>query len=341
LQESWPTRMQIENIEGYLRALPPALLDLESIDTVEIFEMMPGSYNLNFHVKVNKKEFVFRINIEPQSGLSQQIKYEFKVLKFLQNHRLAPKAYHFDDNLQYFDFAILIEEYLEGPYLTLENDDVSKAVDLMVRLHSIKPNALTFVVSKDPLLDTFELARNDLIHYESKKSARKKIIRLAHQLLTKNEAALTKHRHLFQAESLNHTDVGCDNFIKTAEGLKLIDWEKPRVDDCSYDIGCFLSETVQKWCSRKVLNLKDRIKFVIDYAHLSGKDSDLIIEKVNLREPLISLHWILWGATKLCDLEDHQTSSSLLESHEEKRARFERIADPENIEKLLVAKLLY
>ena len=80
---------------------------------------------------------------------------------------------------------------------------------------------------------------------------------------------------------------------------------------------------------------------MIDYAHLCGKNSDLIIEKVNIREPLISLHWILWGATKLCDLEDHQTSSSLLESHEEKRARFERIAAPENIEKLLVAKFLY
>ena len=62
--------MQIEKIERYLRALPPALLDLESIDTVEIYEMMPGSYNLNFRIKVNKKEFVFRINIEPQSGLS-------------------------------------------------------------------------------------------------------------------------------------------------------------------------------------------------------------------------------------------------------------------------------
>ena len=333
--------MQIKKIERYLRRLPPVRLELESIDTVEIFEMIPGSYNLNFHIKVNQKELIFRINIEPQSGLSQQIKYEFRVLKFLQYHRLAPKAYHFDDSLQDFDFAILIEEYLEGPYLTLENDDVSKAVDLMVRLHSIQPKGMTFVVWKDPLPDTFELARNDLIHYESKKSARKKIIRPAQELLTRSEAAVAEHRHLFHADSLNHTDVGCDNFIKTAEGLKLIDWEKPRVDDCSYDICCFLSEPVQKWCSRKVLNSEDRMKFVIDYAHLSGKNSDCIIEKVNIREPLISLHWILWGATKLCDLEDQQTSSRLLESHEEKRARFERIADPENIEKLLVANFLY
>ena len=333
--------MQIEKIEQYLRGLPPALLDVESIDSVDVFEMIPGSYNLNFHIKVNQRELIFRINIEPQSGLSQQVKYEFTVLKFLQNHRLAPKAYHFDDNRQDFDFAILIEEYLKGPYLTLKNDDVSRAVDLLVRLHSLKPEGMTFVVSKDPLPDTFKLARNDLIHYKSRKSARKKIIRLAHQLLTRSEAAVTKHRHLFEADSLNHTDVGCDNFIKTAAGLKLIDWEKPRVDDCSYDIGCFLSEPVQKWCTQKVLNPEDRINFMIDYAHLSGKNSDFVIEKTNIREPLISLHWVLWGATKLCDLEEHQTATSLLESHEEKRARFERLADPENLEKLLVANSLY
>jgi thiamine kinase-like enzyme len=322
-------------IERYLRDLPPARLDLASIDAIEILDMTPGSYNLNYHVRVNHKEFIFRINIEPQSGLSRQIEYEFKILKFLQNHRIAPKAYHFDVSQHIFDFGILIEEYLEGPYLTLENDDVSRAVDLMARLHSLKPEGMTFVVWKDPLPDTFELARNDLIFYESKKSSRKKIIRLAHKLLTKSEAALTNHRHLFHADSLNHTDVGCDNFIKTAGELKLIDWEKPRVDDCSYDICCFFSESVQRWCSQKVLESGDRINFVIDYAQMRGKNSDRIIEKVNIREPLISLHWILWGATKLCDLADHQTSNRLVEAHEEKTARFERIADPEMIEKLL------
>lgn len=326
---------EIIKIERYLRDLPPARLGLAKTDTIKTLGMTPGSYNLNYHVRVNHKEFIFRVNIEPQSGLSRQIEYEFRILKFLQNHRIAPRAYHFDDSQLIFDFAILIEEYLEGPYLTLENDDVSKAVDLMVRLHSLKPEGMTFAVWKDPLPDTFELARNDLILYESKKSSRQKIIHLAHKLLTKSEAALMNHRHLFHADSLNHTDVGCDNFIKTAEELKLIDWEKPRIDDYSYDIGCFLSEPVQKWCSQKVLNSEDRIKFVIDYAHMRGKNSDSIIEKVNIREPLISLHWILWGATKLCDLQDHQTSNWLLKAHEEKTARFERIADPEMIEKLL------
>jgi thiamine kinase-like enzyme len=233
----------------------------------------------------------------------------------------------------------LIEEYLEGPYLTLEKKDVSNVADLLVRLHSLEPEGMQFVVWQDPLADTYALARNDLLYYESKGIAKMKTIRLAKKLLANSEAVVHNHRHLYHPDNLNHTDVSCDNFIKTAGGLKLIDWEKPRVDDCSYDICCFLSEPVQMWYSRKILRSEDRVNFLHDYARLSGKNADHLMEKVKIREPLISLHWILWGATKLVDLKDRQISPELLAAHEEKMARYERIADPKNIEKLLDSAL--
>ena len=158
---------------------------------------------------------------------------------------------------------------------------------------------------------------------------------MAKKILESIKATVGDNKHLYHAESLNHTDVGCDNFINTAEGLKLIAWEKPRLDDCTYDLCCFLSEPVQMWCSRKILKPDDRMNFLKDYARLSGKNADHLIQKVKIREPLVSLHWILWGATKLCDLRDRRTSPRLFEAHAQKMARFERIADPENIEKLL------
>ena len=257
----------------------------------------------------------------------------------MQNQRIAPKAYHFDDSRQRFDYGVLIEEYLEGPYLTLEKKDVSNVADLLVRLHSLEPEGMQFVVWQDALTDTYALARNDLLYYESKGIANMKTIRLAKKLLANSEAVVHNHRHLYHPDSLNHTDVSCDNFIKTAEGLKLIDWEKPRVDDCSYDICCFLSEPVQMWCSRKILRSEDRVNFLHDYARLSGKNADQLMKKVKIREPLISLHWILWGATKLVDLKDRQTSPELLVAHEEKTARYKRIADPKNIERLMDSAL--
>jgi thiamine kinase-like enzyme len=324
-----------EKIISYLKDLPPAVLGVQNSDSVEILGLTPGTYNLNYHIKVDQKQFIFRINIEPQSGLANQIEYEFRILKFLENHHLAPQAYYFDDSRQNFDFGILIEEYLQGHHLTLENEDVSKVVELLARLHCLDPSGKSFVIWQDPLADTFELARDDLIDYDARKTANRNTVRLAEKLLAVGEVALGRHRHLYHADSLNHTDVGCDNFIKTPGGLKLIDWEKPRVEDCSYDICCFLSEPVEMWCSQKVLNSTQRVNFINDYARLRGKNAERLMEKVNIREPLISLHWILWGATKLCDLKDQRTSPGLLAAHQEKAARFERIADAKNIEKLL------
>jgi thiamine kinase-like enzyme len=117
----------------------------------------------------------------------------------------------------------------------------------------------------------------------------------------------------------------------------MIDWEKPRVDDCSYDLSCFLSEPAQLWCTTDVMEAEDGQAFLEEYARLSNKNVDLLVEKVRLREPMISLHWILWGAIKLCDLREQRTSPELLGAHEEKKSRYERLARPENVEKLLDA----
>ena len=115
----------------------------------------------------------------------------------------------------------------------------------------------------------------------------------------------------------------------------MIDWEKPRVDDFSYDIGCFLSEGAQLWCTEKIMSSVNRDRFLQTYAQKSGNDLERVYEKNKIREPLISLHWILWGSTKLCDLKDHRTIPQLVAAHEEKIQRYERLSKPENIQKIL------
>lgn len=318
----------------YLKQMPPQAMGLESVDTIEILDMTPGAYNLNYHVRVNEKKFIFRINIEQQSGLSNQIEVEFEVLKFLEGQRIAPKGLHFDDSKKYFDFDILIEEYLEGPHLSL-GPDVSAVADLLARLHSLKPQNLPCVTWKDPLRETHALVCGDLERYETHKTANNEMITLTKEILKKTETAANDYGHLFHADCLNHTDVACDNFIKTAEGLRMIDWEKPRVDDYSYDIGCFLSEGAQLWCTEKILRSVDRDRFLQTYAQKSSDDLERVHQKNKIREPLISLHWILWGATKLCDLKDHRTIPQLVAAHEEKIQRYERLATPQNIQKIL------
>jgi hypothetical protein len=74
-----------QKIEHYLKELPPGVLELRGTRSIEIVKMIPGTYNLNFHVRVNQREFIFRINIDQQSGQPNQIEYEYDALRFLEN----------------------------------------------------------------------------------------------------------------------------------------------------------------------------------------------------------------------------------------------------------------
>ena len=200
-------------IVEYLEQLPARVLGLESVDSIEILDMTPGAYNLNYHVRVNAKKFIFRINIEQQSGLANQIEVEFTVLKFLEGRSIAPKGLHFDDSKKYFDFDILIEEYLEGPHLS-PGEEFLEVADLLARLHCLKPENLPCIIWKDPLKETYELAHRDLEEYEAKNTSNNETIKLAKKLLEKAKLEILDRKNLFHADCLNHTDVACDNFIK-------------------------------------------------------------------------------------------------------------------------------
>jgi thiamine kinase-like enzyme len=274
------------------------------------------------------------VNIQQQSGLTNQIDYEFGVLKYLERYQIAPKVYHSDNTKSAFDFDILIEEYLEGPWVTLQEQDLPAVAALLVKLHSLDASQVNLITWSDPLMDTLVLVRMDLEEYRSKKSADPGVVSKAEKLITKLEPFLFEKRALFTPDSINHTDVAIDNFVKTSQGLKLIDWEKPRFDDCSYDVCCFLAEPAQLWCIPQVLSAEGREKFLQEYITLSGRDKDHFLEKVRVRQPLVSLHWIFWGMNRLCDLRDQKTASELQGVHSERLERWERVADPHLIKKI-------
>jgi len=120
-----------KSVQKYLKKMPPEILGIRNTDSLKIIKMTPGSYNLNFHINAEQKNFIFRVNIEQQSGLGKQVEYEYNTLKFLENHELAPHVCHIDDTRRYFDFDILIEQYLEGPPLPLEKSQLPKVAAVL------------------------------------------------------------------------------------------------------------------------------------------------------------------------------------------------------------------
>lgn len=334
-----PKRISISELEQqivkYLKTVSSEVLEIEDLATVEILDMTPGAYNLNYHVAVNGNRFIFRVNIQAQSGLTNQIDYEAAVMQYLHPYRITPKVFHLDNTKSFFDFDILIEEYLEGPYISLTDDEMPAVASLLARLHSLDPTPVPLITWSRPLEDTQELVMRDLREYMAKKNTDDQVIELTYQFLEKARSVIQENSSLFAPDGINHTDVAVDNFIKTEQGLKLIDWEKPRFDDCSYDICCFLSEPAQLWCVPQVLSATGREIFLQEYIRLSGRDADLFREKVRIREPIVSLHWIFWGLNRLCDLKNQTTVSELQKVHEERISRWQRIADTRHIEKLI------
>ncbi len=324
-----------QQIVQYLGKLPGSVLGVDSTQPVEILDMTPGAYNLNFHVAIDGKRFIFRVNIQQQSGLAEQIDYESAVMVYLYPYHITPMIYHVDNTKSFFDFDVLMEEYLEGPYISLTEAEMPAVAALLAKLHSLDPHKVPLITWSHPLEDTLQLVLSDLQEYKAKKSAEARVIALTERFLAKAELVVAAKAGLFTPDGINHTDVAVDNFIKTRDGLKLIDWEKPRYDDCSYDVCCFLSEPCQLWCLPEVLPPAGREVFLQEYVRLSGRDEELFREKVRVREPLVSLHWIFWGLNRLCDLKDQTTASALQEVHGEKVSRWVRIAEPCLIEKLI------
>jgi thiamine kinase-like enzyme len=321
-------------IEAYLKGLPPEVLGIGPVQSLQIMEGYTGSYNLNYHVRVDGKDFIFRINVDQQSGLADQIEYEFRVLKLLEGRRISPRVYHLDNSRKSFEFGILIEEYISGPYLNLEPEEMPDVADLLVRLHSHPIANVQMIAWSDPLVNNYAQVQSDVMSYEARKASDPRIVRLSRRLLTEVESKVHQSRHLYQTDSLNHTDLAIDNFIRTSDGLRLIDWEKPRLDDHTYDLCCFLAAPTQLWCSPKLLSAEGRMRLLSAYAVRSGESEEMLVQKVRIREPLVSLHWIMWSGTKLCDLREGRTSGELVECHEAKVERWERSASVENVERL-------
>lgn len=335
LENGFSIKKLERQIVDYLGNLPPDTLNITKCHPVKILDMTPGAYNLNYHVAVGGKRFVFRVNVQQQSGLSNQINYEFQVMKFLEPYEITARVFHRNTSKIHFEFDILIEEYLEGPWVSLDEFDMSTIASLLAKLHSLDTQPLQLISWNDPLIDTVNLLELDLEEYRSKKSAIPKVISLTEHFFRIINPRIEKKRNLFFPDGLNHTDVAIDNFVKTTQGLKLIDWEKPRLDDCSYDVCCFLAEPAQLWCTPITLSQSGREKFITEYIKLSGKDDELFREKLLVREPLVALHWIFWGMNRKCDLLDQTTATALQQVHEERVSRWERIADPLLIEKLI------
>ncbi|MDY0235399.1 MAG: phosphotransferase [Gudongella sp.] len=278
------------NINKYTR-----LIDLDLDKNVDVKFLAQGEYNINYTIESLTKKYVFRVNIGSQLGLNNQIEYEYNALKYLEGSDVTPKVYFVDNSREYFEYGILIMEFLKGEPLEYHSDLI-KAADIFSKIHSIeiKKNH-NFLVEENIFTDRITESEILLKNLWDTAFIDKKTKLFFHKLLDWSKYNSYKEKYFLEKpwHVINNTEVNSHNFIIGREKSYLIDWEKPVISDPSQDLTQFLAPTTTLWRSNYVLTQSEIEDFFKSYIRNQKNNKD-IRERVELYTPYLYLRALSW-----------------------------------------------
>ena len=273
----------------------------------EVRFLAQGEYNINFVLDSSPKKYVFRVNTGSQMENENQIKYEYDSIKFLEPSGVTPKVFFVDDSLSFFQYGILIMEFLEGEPLQYEKD-LSKAATIFSRIHSleVKQNHTHFKVENHIFSDRIKEGERLLANVWESPHVSREIKNFFDQFLGWAKANRSKEQYFINEPWLvvNNTEVNSHNFIIGKEKSYLIDWEKPVISDPAQDLTQFMAPTTTSWKTDYLLSEEEKELFFQTYIEgLKGEDQN-IRERVHLYTPYLYLRALTWCAYAFVEYHD-------------------------------------
>lgn len=305
-------------------------LGINDLSTVKISKIGQGDYNINYRIQDGNRNLLLRLNIESQSGLVNQIAYEYKTLRFLKPYGIAPTPIYLDDSKNYFTYGLLVEEFIPGNELVFSIDSIKRTAKTIAKLHSIPIKGQDFMRWNNPLKEQYDQAKDDLEKYKKRKVKNKELISLGSNFLSKLEKNLSNFEKEYVPRSLTHTDLNAANIIDNGQEAYLLDWEKARIDDPSYDVAIFFSKLLNLWASPRVLTTDEKRAFLDVY--IQETNDETIEKRIKNRLILYTLHGVFWAAQRLSDVEEGVIDKNLGEQNYE---RYKKFADLEELKILL------
>ena len=86
---------------------------------------------------ITGQKLVLRINFGSQMHLKDQILYEYRALKLLENSGRTPKAIYADGSCKYLPYGVMVMEFLPGHSLDYKTELFS-AAGCLADIHSVK-----------------------------------------------------------------------------------------------------------------------------------------------------------------------------------------------------------
>ncbi|MBU1036899.1 phosphotransferase [Patescibacteria group bacterium] len=305
---------KIIQLQNYLKNLEPQKLDLKNINEITVKEMNRGGYNINYLLTADSHKFVFRLNTDKYLDVENQIQYEYEILKNLENKNIAPKVYFADTTKENLEFDVLVEEFIDNKPLIFNNQFLKDFAELIKKLHSLPlPDNKLLIRNKKPLLDQWQFIKNK-IDFIKASNYHQRFLNFFNHYLPKVNDYVLKYTNLFTTEDicLNHRDLVIENVLQTDKGLRLIDWQAVMADDPSYDLAFFICDIMIEWNLNRSLTAKEKQIFLKSY-----KVDDNLLNKINIRQPLVYLEIFVWLSYRATYLRD-KLNKNLIENNDRK-----------------------
>lgn len=297
----------IEQIKQYINNNRKTILkELNLTGDTEVEFLAQGEYNINFTLNSPPNKYVFRVNTGSQLQIDNQIGYEFNSLKYLESSSVTPKVFFVDSSKMFFDYGILIMEFLEGTPLDY-GKDLNKAANIFSKIHSleIKPDN-HFIIEENIFSDRINEGERLLTNIWNSPIIDKKIKTFFYKFLDWAKVNKYKEKYFIDApwHVINNTEVNSHNFIIGEENSYLIDWEKPVISDPAQDLTQFLATTTTLWKTNYILSNDEKEEFFTNYINgLKGEDKN-IRDRVNFYIPYLYLRALGWCAHAYVEYHD-------------------------------------
>lgn len=274
--------------------------ELKLSDKYKINFLAQGEYNINYTIDDIDKKYVFRVNTGSQIDVESQIRYEYNCIKRLEESGVTPKAYFVDDSKSYFQYGILIMEFLEGNPLQYSRD-LDKAAYIFSKIHSIELKDRDFnslIMEKEIFTDRINEGKRLLRDFMISPLVSSDLKNFFYKFLQWAEDNKYKEKYFIENrwQVINNTEVNSHNFIIGKERSYLIDWEKPVISDPCQDITQFLADTTTLWKTDYVLSSDEKEDFFKSYEASVKSNYRDIRERVNMYMPYLYLRALAWCA---------------------------------------------
>jgi aminoglycoside phosphotransferase (APT) family kinase protein len=271
----------------------------------EVSLLARGEYNLNYLLSStsDSMQLVFRVNIGTQIDREDQIMYEYRALRLLEQSGVTPLPYFVDDTRSFFSQGILIMEYLPGEPLDY-NRDLPDAAKLFAKTHQVEvAEEDNHLIREDTPLSLIYEECSKLLHVYFTSDLANPGIRdyLKEVKIWMDEARL---RERFYQEDpwpcIINTEVNSGNFIVNREKqtIHLVDWEMPRWGDPSQDLSMFCAPLTTLWKTSFRMTEAHKHEFLNTYKSQIADPHlrDTLEERIRLRDPFVYLRGISWSA---------------------------------------------